>query len=381
MGPKQRFQVSAKVDRVGRRFELTALSGRLGRSDVEGRLVLDGVGHRMHITGALASKHLDFADLAVSHTRSPVSRSRIGPRRKPMQSSGRRLLSDAPLPVGLLRPLDLQLRYRAETVRSTQFPLRRLGADVKLDHGVLLLKPLTLQFTRGVLSGSVRIDARAAVPETTLDVSLRDFRLDDIIRHVGGVAPLQVPLAVRARLVGHGASIHQAAATASGRILAFTSQGTMRRSVANLIGNAGGGLARLLPNKSPTTPLRCGFIDLQGSAGRFQFRRATVDTGVVTLRGTGSVDLAGETIAMKVQGTSKQPALLRYVAPINVTGAFRAPTLGIDPLPLAAQAVSGVLASVALPLSKAVPFLKGKAAPDVDCRNDMGRRDSRTGSE
>ena len=57
------YSLKAHVDRNGSRFDLTGIAGRVGDSDLEGKLTLDKPGERRKVTADLTSRRLVFADL------------------------------------------------------------------------------------------------------------------------------------------------------------------------------------------------------------------------------------------------------------------------------------------------------------------------------
>ena len=61
-----------------------------------------------------------------------------------------------------VRGMDAVVDYKAETIRSQDFPLRQLLLHLTLDHGVMELYPIAFTFPQGKLAGKVKIDAQRA---------------------------------------------------------------------------------------------------------------------------------------------------------------------------------------------------------------------------
>ena len=51
-----------------------------------------------------------------------------------------------------------------------------------LDHGLLRLDPMTLDLSRGRVTGSAAINARGETPRADIDVRLSNARLESILR-------------------------------------------------------------------------------------------------------------------------------------------------------------------------------------------------------
>ncbi|MHB8283705.1 MAG: AsmA family protein [Caulobacteraceae bacterium] len=363
------YDLTAHIQRDDFRYQLTQGSGRVGGSDLEGDLVVDKINGRRKVQAQLSSRHLVFADLTSIVGNKPHSAAQVVKKGlkaaalAPVPAHG--LLPTAPLYVARLRRFDAQVRYRAASV-SSAISLAQLDLGLGLEGGVITIDPMVFQFTRGRLGGSLRIDARGAVPVSDLKVRLSDARLEDALHATGAHVALSAPLSGYAQVHGRGLSVHDTAATLSGRAAIRLSTGSVDRTLASLAGGAGLDLSKLIADPPGRTPLRCGLVGFRIQAGRFQLAPAVIDTGVATLVGTGEMDLGAERLDLRVVGHSKRPNLIRVLAPITLAGPLAHPKLGVDRSKVVAQTATGVLSSI-LSLGGALPFMAGAAAPDVDC--------------
>jgi hypothetical protein len=87
--------------------------------------------------------------------------------------------------------MNAKVRYRAESVASEVFAVRKLVMAVDLRESVLTIDPLSFLLPRGSLAGSVRIDGRRAVPATSVDMRLTGARLESLIRQGAGPKSLE----------------------------------------------------------------------------------------------------------------------------------------------------------------------------------------------
>jgi uncharacterized protein involved in outer membrane biogenesis len=288
---------------------------------------------------------------------------------KPKGGVERRLFPDAPLLGDRLRSMDAKVRYRAESIVKGAFGVNRGAVDLTLDHGVLTLDPLRLDFAQGRIGGRIHLDASAAPVKTDLDMHVNDFLLQQFLGQTGPSPAIAGRLQARAKLHGVGDSVRKAAASSNGEVVFVVPHGQMRQAFAELLGvNVGSGLIKLLSKSPKQTDIRCGVAQFDVKNGLMQAKTVVIDTGVVTTVGSGTVDLSTERIHLDLKGKTKHPEWLRLWAPIEVGGTLSKPTLGVDAADVAGQGGLGVaIAALLGPLTTILPFLSPNAAKDADC--------------
>lgn len=372
------YALSVKIVRDGQHYDLGDLGGRMGRSDVEGRIQIDRVGTRRRIAAELKSRRLQFADLlaliggkAGGHTAGKASSARHRGKRP---SRPALLLPDAPLYVDRLRSLDARVNYAARDVQFSALPIRRLAFAGRLERGVLTVSPLSIQLTRGVVTGRVRIDARGATPVSDLDVRLAGFQAEDVLGFLHAPKALTGPIAGRLHLRGRGLSVHRAAAAAEGEGAVSMPGGHVKRSLGDLIGgNVAAGFLGLMSKDQSEAALRCGVGVFQVQGGRAILHPLTIDTSLAVFDGTGGLDLGAETMSLRLQGRSKTPQVLSVLTPITLSGSWRRPEFRLDKAQLARAGAVDVLSRIVSPVAKILPGLAPKPAPDVDCAALLAR--------
>ena len=373
------YTVKAHVDRQDSKFVLTGITGRVGDSDVEGSATLDKPNDRRVVTADLSSRKLVFADLLAVTGGGPKVKAAAPPEAKPATPPGR-LLPDARLYRDRLQAMDAKLRYRAQSVVTARWPMRRASLDLTLDHGLLTVDPLDFEFPQGRLAGKVRVDARKAPTVSDLDMRLTGVALDKLLAPQNGAAkgagppPIEGVLMARAQLHGRGDTVHEAAASADGRVVLVAPHGEVRQAFAELLGiNVANGLYLLLSKDPKETPLRCAVADFEVKDGVAQVSNAVFDTGVVRAQGKGSVDLRNETLDLRLEGQSKKPRLLRVWAPITLKGTLLHPKPGVDAGKAAPQlGLAVAIGAVFAPLAAILPFIEPGLAKDADCAALIG---------
>jgi uncharacterized protein involved in outer membrane biogenesis len=364
------YSLKAHVDRKGPNFDLTGIAGRVGDSDLEGKLSVDKPGERRKVTADLTSRRLVFADLLAVIGGGPKAAVAKASADAPAPTPAGRLLPDASLYRDRLRTMDADLKYRAQSVETGKWPLKRFALDLTLDDGLMTMDPIDFEFPQGKLAGRIRIDGRNPVVATDLDMRLTNLGLEQFLKPKPGQPPaIEGVMQARAQLHGTGDTIHKAASTASGRVVMVVPHGKMRQSFAELMGiNVANGLYLLLSKDNRETDLRCAVADFKVSGGQMQVSNAVFDTGVVLAQGKGIADLANETLDLRLDGKPKKPRLLRLWSPITLKGTFMQPKPGVDAGRVAGQLGLGVVVGAVLaPLAAVLPFIEPGLAKDADC--------------
>ncbi|KQY35374.1 membrane assembly protein AsmA [Caulobacter sp. Root487D2Y] len=369
------YRISGHLTRNGQRFDFNKLSGRVGDSDVSGDLFVLMGRERPYLEADLQSKRLDFDDMGSLVGAAPATgRGETASAGQKVEAAQRdatqRLLPDATLQVERVKAMDAKVKYRALAVNAPGLPLKKVRADLTLEKGVLTLDPIAFTFSRGDLTGKIRLDANPKTPRTDLDLRLTNAKLEDFIPiQSGGKPAIEGGVMARAKLTGYGNSVHRAASSASGQVTLVSPKGQIRQAFAELLGvNASKGLLLLLSKDNRETSVRCAVADFSVKDGIMTSNHIVADTGVVLARGKGTIDLRTERMDLRINGDSKKPRLVRLFIPITVKGPFMAPKVGLETGGAVAQ--GGVAAALGLfvtPLAAVLPFVTGGEAKDADC--------------
>jgi AsmA family protein len=359
------YNVAANVRRDDRLYKVSGIKGRIGSSDINGVMsVKIDDEDRPYVTADLNSRALDFKDLgAVFGATDANAPQGAELSANPTPTVGRRLLPDAPLDVARIRGMDAKVRYRALSVKAVpNMPLREVSIGATLNKGLLTLDPIDFAFPQGRLQGTAKIDARGATQTNDIDLRLTGVRVQDFVPQIGGGEPLEGILNARVIAKGAGNSVHKAASTANGELIAVIPAGRIRQSLAELMGvNASKGLFMYLSKDKKETDVRCAVAHFDVRNGVLQARQIVFDTGVVLVNGKGTINLKDESMKFVLKGKPKKFRLIRINAPIVIGGHLTQPKVGIDAGPAIVQG------GLTLALQSVVPLLPLDYAKDSNC--------------
>lgn len=382
--PKYRLSASLHVD--GTLFTADDLKGRLGSSDLEGKLQVQTSGDRPKLTGKISSRNLRMVDLAptlgegapesTEAARKPPTSQAVEAHavdetaeETPSTAADGTLFPDADLQVNRVRGMDADIAYRAASVVAPKLPMKEVSFHLVLNDGVLTLDPLSFVLDAGKFSGKVRIDARKDVPVSEIDMRLANVDLSQFKSATAQQAPLAGVLSGRFKFHGTGASVHKFASTSDGSVSVVIPHGRINDAIAELTGiNVLKGLGLLISKDQSQADIRCGIVDFKDRAGVLNTTTVYMDTSHVLITGRGNINLSSETLDLALQGDPKSITLLRLRSPISLHGTFLHPAVGIQAGKVAEQVgIATALGALLTPAAAALAFIDPGLAKDKDC--------------
>jgi uncharacterized protein involved in outer membrane biogenesis len=367
------YNLRGRLSRDVHLWKLDDISGRVGSSDLAGRLSVRTGDKRPFLTADLRSQSLDFPDLGALFGGARKTGPVASPKQKAVAQTMRaqaRIFPDATLNFSKIRGIDADVSYRAASIKGAPIHLQAGSVRVKLDAGLLRAEPLDLDLPQGHIQGFIQLNGRKDDAITDMDLRLVGARLEHLIPVTfQGASPFVGPVVARARLHGTGDSVHDAMADADGEVLVVAPSGEIRQSLAELAGvDVIKGLGLLYAKDQTTTPLRCGVLHFTARNGVLSADRLVVDTGPVLIDGGGVVNLDTETLSFTVKGHPKKFQLVRLLAPITVSGPLLSPKVGVQKGHAIAQGGVGLaLGALLSPVAVLLPFIDPGLAKDVNC--------------
>lgn len=303
--PTPAYCSAGRLVREGSVWRYDSFTGQVGRSDVASTLQLDTASRRPMLRGGLSSRRFDMADLGPAAGLSPVPEATA----QPDQAATRRprLLPDVPLDTRT-DPLHAQA-----VLRLRGMPLKRLLP------------------ARG--QGSVALG-----------------RLDG-----------------DAVLAGPGASLGRMLAHADGRVSLVVQDGTVSRLLMEQAGLHLLEILRLNISGDESVALRCAVADFDVRRGRMKVRSLVFDTAVSTVVGSGVVDLADETMALRFVPSTKVNSLIALRSPIYLRGPLAQPVVALDGAAVATRGLGALVLGLVNPLLALLPLFEAGPGADSPC--------------
>lgn len=343
-------------------------SGTAGSSDLSGTLAFRSRLPRPLLEGEVASRLLNFADLApLIGADSKKSKAERGVADK--QPPGT-VLPVEPFKTDRWRSVDVDVKFTGRRiVRDKALPIDNLATHIHVADGVLSLRPLDFGVAGGTLKAVVRLDGRATPVKADIKLIARGLNLKQLFPTVPSMRASLGAINGDATLSATGNSVAQLLGTSSGEVESSISGGTISKLLLDEIGlNLGNViLTRLLGDKE--IRLHCAAGDFGVANGVMQTRSVVIDTDRSVITAEGRIDLAHERLDLIIKPVSKSLRLITFNGPLYVTGSFAAPDVDVDKGRIGLKAAGAVALAMLAPVAALIPLTAIGRAEDGDCRS------------
>ncbi len=319
LGP---YDLSAQVTQDGQNFKLTALTAKIGGSDIAGNATLTLGDKRPALSGSFTSANLNLGDLAPA-----------GGAAAPAAAGGRYVFAEDPLPLDGLKAADAKIKLNAKRlVLPNGLTFTDLDLALSLQGGKLALDPFSSGFSGGTLTGSVSLDAGKTAPPLAVKLSAAGIDYGGLLKSLEATDGFTGSFDAEIDLRGAGASPRAIAAGLGGRIEVTGGEGSISN---DLVQAAGAGLTGMLSGWTEANSdlrLNCIVVRLPIKDGVVNGEAILLNTATATVGGSGTIDLRDETLHLKVTPQAKQTSLMSLVVPFLIQGTLAKPSVIPDPV-------------------------------------------------
>lgn len=341
----QKIDLRADIRHKDQDWFVNKLNGSIGRSNLSGKADILKRDGRTEIDANIKFATLDFDDLADDDglAKAAALTRRIGPR----------VLPNTRINLSKMGPTDGQMVFAVDRLlsrRDTVF--RRVQGKLSLDHKLINITNLVIGLKSGRMTGSVQVDHRSGAPKLSTDLTLTGASISDLI---GNGDIITATMRGRIKLSGTGDTFREALEKADGKAAMVASDGSVRATVAHVLGqNLGGAVEEIIGDPKARVPLRCLVANFDARNGILTPSPLAIDTKVSIGRGEGRITLKGETISLILRGGAKGKSALRIVDPIRISGTLNAPDVSVAGLGKAKDAEKPSLGDVLKVATKSI---------------------------
>lgn len=348
--------------------------GKVGDSDIAGKLTFDSGEPRGKLSGAVQSHLLRLADLGpLVGADSNASKAKRGV--EAVQPSGK------VLPVETFRTerwkkVDADVKFSADRiVRDKQLPISNLTTHIVMQAGVLTLNPLNFNIAGGTMVSNLRLDGSGAdginaikAIKATAKVTARHLRIKELFPTIEKMQATVGQIDGDAQLSAVGNSISTLLAHSNGELKTLVDQGSVSKLLLEEMGlNVGNIVLTKLFGDKPVD-LNCMATDFAVTNGLMQTRVFLVDTDEATIRASGTINLANEKLALTLEPQTKSVRIFSLRAPLHVNGTFSNPKVGVDAGVVALKAGgAAALAAFAAPVAALLPLINTGPGKESHC--------------
>ncbi|HSW19987.1 MAG TPA: AsmA family protein [Ramlibacter sp.] len=367
------FDVAAQLRHEGGRWQAAKIEGRIGRTDIAGNLALDRSRPVALLQGDIASRNLDFNDLAplvgLGPTRptSPAAVAAAANGAKRAAPAGR-VFSDTPIDLKRLQSMNADVRVNAaRVVNAPKVPLERIATRVRLSDGVLLLDPLELGVAAGKLAGMVRLDSRSQPSQARIDLKAQGLQLAKLFPAVDLTRASVGQVHGQLTLAGQGRSVAEMLAHSAGDVSLLLGRGRISNLLLELAGLDGGEIVKFLAGRDQRVELRCAAAAFSVQGGLMTTRALVLDTSDTVVWGDGGINLANEKVDLVFRPYPKDMSILTMRSPLTLKGALGKLEAGIDKRSFATRAGITIALTAINPLLGLASTVETGPGQDADC--------------
>ncbi|MEH6661264.1 MAG: AsmA family protein [Parasphingorhabdus sp.] len=341
----QKIDLRADIRHKDKDWFVDKLNGSIGRSNLSGKADILKRDGRTKIDANIKFATLDFDDLAddAGRAKAAALTRRIGPR----------VLPNTRINLSKMGPTDGQMVFAVDRLLSRlDTVFRGVQGKLSLDHKLINITNLVIGLKSGRMTGSVQVDHRSGAPKLSTDLTLTGASISDLI---GNGDIVTATMRGRITLSGTGDTFREALEKADGKAAMVASDGSVRATVAHVLGqNLGGAVEEIIGNPKARVPLRCLVANFTARNGILTPSPLAIDTKVSIGRGEGRITLKGETISLILRGGAKGKSALRIVDPIRISGTLNAPDVSVAGLGKAKDAEKPSLGDVLKVATKSI---------------------------
>ncbi|KQR13456.1 MULTISPECIES: AsmA family protein [Xanthomonas] len=366
------YTLDGHLRRDGDVWRYETFTGTAGDSDLSGTAEVDLRNKRPFLRADLASKRLDFDDLAgfvgaPPKTGANESANAEQKKQAAQLAASARILPTTPYDLSKLRAMDAQVRWRAQRINAPSWPLDDMDASLTLKDGLLQLDPLNFGVAGGDIRSTIRMDARNPVITTQLKAGIRGIRLDRLFPDATLAKQASGAIGGELDLRGRGNSIAAMLGSADGSIGVGMGRGHVGNLIMELAGLDIAESLKYLIIKDRQIPVRCMFGDFGVKDGLMQSRALAFDSTDTIIVGEGSISLKNETLDLLLRPRPKDRSILSLRSPLRIAGTFKDPSFRPDFKALGLRgAIAVALATIAPPAALLATFEPGPGK-DSDC--------------
>lgn len=345
-------------------------SGKVGSSDVEGKLAFSASKPRKRLTGEVHSRLLQFVDLGpLVGADSSASKKERGV--TSTQPAGR------VLPVETFKTerwtsLDADVRYTADKItRDAELPISKLDTHVLLTDGVLSLTPLNFNVAGGTLTSQIKLDGSGKVIPNgiaaELKASARHLRIKQLFPRLPALQASVGEINGDASLSATGNSVATLLGSSNGEVRALINRGSISKLLLEEMGLNIGSIVvtKLVGDKQ--VKLNCMAADFVVNKGLMRTRQFIVDTEDAVLHIDGTVNLGNEQLDLTLQPDSKGLRIFSLRSPLYVKGTFNKPDVSVDKGVLALRAGGALALAVVAPVAALLPLVNAGPGEENEC--------------
>lgn len=359
------------LDGNGSHWTYDHFKGKVGASDIGGRLEYQTGKPRGKLSGNVVSHQLMFSDLApLIGADSNASKAARGV--KAVQPAGK-VLPVEQFHTERWKSIDADVHFAAERiVRDHQLPISKLSTHLTMNDGVLSLNPLAFGMAGGTMTSNIRLDGSGRAGKdaikATAKVTARHIEIKQLFPSIEKMQATVGEINGDASLSAVGNSVASLLAGSNGELKTLVDRGQVSKLLLEEMGLNVGNIILTKMFGDKQVKLNCMATDFGVTNGLMRTRTFVADTDEAVITVDGTINLSTEQLDMTMHPQTKSLRLFSLRAPLYLRGTFDHPSVSVDKGVLALKAGgAAALAVAAAPLAALLPLVNTGPGKDSPC--------------
>lgn len=362
--PTPTYSLKGQLQKEGELWTFAGFTGRVGGSDLSGKVTYTAESERPELAGTLVSSKLDVKDLGGLVGLQPSQPKKV--------VKGEDVIPEMNINLKRLRAGDLDLTLDAKKLNAPGWPLNDMHTRIKLVNGLLRFEPLEFGVADGRVSGFIQLDGRKDVPYIKTDLDLQRLSLKRFFRGSSFEEFSKGTFGGRVELAGPGRSSAEFLGNSNGRMVVVMSGGKISLKLVEAMDLDLAELAPLMLGDDRTTDIRCGVGDFAVRKGVLNSRVFVLDTTDTTINGEARINMKTEKLDVEIDAKPKDMSIFSLQSKIKVTGKMSDPKIMIDPMSTFLRGAGAVLLGAIAPPAALLPFIEIGLGKNNDCAKLIG---------
>jgi hypothetical protein len=354
LGP---FDVSGKLSGSAKTIALDDFSAMVDNSDFNGQARVE-VLERPKLTVRLESSVIDFTALMKS-----LEKDEKKPADKDQQQ--RRLFSDAPLPLDLLKKMDADIVLKARNIHSKDARLEFGHMTLKLQDHDFSIDTLEATYKETKISGNLQIKAGSPSRVAT-HFLVQGFNLGDFLKETGKNDRVRAIIDIAAHGKSRGDSARSLMANLDGAIGVVMGEGYLTKHLDLLSTGLTGKVFQIWKPPRAVDQIKCAVVQFDIKEGVAASQAFVFDTGAGLLTGDGEINLGTEKIHFLLVPKPARPDF-RILTNLRVSGSVLEPSVGVDKVSALTRGARALSFLAVGPLGLLAPFVHLRANKSHPC--------------
>jgi uncharacterized protein involved in outer membrane biogenesis len=351
------YKFSGRVTRADERWLIHDLKGKMGSSDIAGKVEYSAPEKRPFLKADIKSHRLDFKDLAGFIGADPKEK-----------EEKERIFPDNPYDPKAIRSADADVNFYSDNIITPHLPIDEFKTHLKMDHGRITLEPLNFTIDIGQIASVIKLDARKDLIATKADIKIRKVPLKRLLAETRFEPESDGMFFGQILLDTTGNSVADMLGRGNGDITLLMDQGRVSNLLIELVGLDIAESLGFLLTKDKSTRVRCIIGNFKVTDGQMKTAPFVIDTADTNVKITGRIDLGEENADLRLDASPKDISILSARVPIYVKGRLKSPDVSPDKTRLAAKgAASAVLGVLLTPVAAIIPWIDWGLGKDSAC--------------